>query len=627
MLGGREEITVVGARASAAGIRLLVADADAAHRQWLREAVAGAFRIDEVDQGAVALELIARGTPRLVVVGRDLADMTGGELIERAAQWLGERDTPMSTFLLADASGQTADVDESRVNVFYRFTTSMHATRVRELMMQAAATLPKEPPTATAAPPHIAELVQRIGAQQDAESAAREAIAAVMQLVGATRARCLYCDEETGMLWPEGEDGEHEAKASSGVAGFAVRTGASLAIPNVAEEPLYRAEIDDPAGTGRERLAVQPVTGLDGHVHAVLIAARGAQDPPFSPAEMESLDVLASAWAPYLQQLAMRAEAENILGDRLDAGPSDLFRQEAILSLVRRGARGDVVRVHPGWVRSAYWLVLASLAAAIAFAAFAKVHEHTGGAAIIRFTGRSDVVAFEPGTVTALEVTRGQVVTEGQALARLHDAEQLGRLRGLETEFERKLVAYLQTPADTAVRQALAQIVSDRESARAGVDAKVIRAPRAGLVKEVLVRNGQRVDAGTTVMSIVEQGTTEGLSVLAFLPGSQRPRLRPRQHLTLTLPGYRGARISTRVLAVSSEVLGANDARSRYLGDRVGESLPIQGTVVVVEAQLPSPTFEADGERYQLHDGMIGTVEIRLGSRSVLETVIPGLAR
>jgi membrane fusion protein (multidrug efflux system) len=261
------------------------------------------------------------------------------------------------------------------------------------------------------------------------------------------------------------------------------------------------------------------------------------------------------------------------------------------------------------------------------FAALAKVHEYTSGAAIVRVTGRSDVVAFETGTVTALEVERGEVVEEGQALARLHDAEQLGHLRGLETEFERKLVAYLQTPADTPVRQALAQIVSQRESARAGVEAKVIRAPRAGVVKEVLVRNGQRVDAGTTVMSIVEQGATEGLSVLAFVPGTQRPRLRPRQQLTLTLPGYRGARISTRVIAVSSDVLGPNDARTRYLGERLGESLPIQGSVVVVEALLSSPSFEADGERYQLHDGMIGTAEIRLGSRSVLETLIPGLSQ
>ena len=110
------------------------------------------------------------------------------------------------------------------------------------------------------------------------------------------------------------------------------------------------------------------------------------------------------------------------------------------MSLVRRGAHGDVVRVHPGWVRTAYWLVLAALLALVAFAAFAQVPEYTGGPAIVRFTGRTDVVAFEPGTVTGLEVKRGDSFDEGQPLAQLHDGEQLARLHWLDREFERKLV-------------------------------------------------------------------------------------------------------------------------------------------------------------------------------------------
>ncbi|HEX5059231.1 MAG TPA: HlyD family efflux transporter periplasmic adaptor subunit [Kofleriaceae bacterium] len=624
---GSSAITVVGFGRIGAGPRVLVADGDAASRQWLRSALAGDLAIDEIDRGDLALDLIAAGKPRLVVIGAQLVDMSGSELIERAAQWFDDRHARMGVFLLTDAAGNVADVDESRVSVFYRLTPAMQPARARELMKQAASTLPPTPPQDEAVPPHVAPHVERIGAQDDPASAAQAAIGAVIALLGATRARCLYCDEDTGLLWPEGEDGEHEAKASAGLVGFAARSGACIVVPSAADDALYRADIDDPTGDGRERLAVQPVVGLDGHVHAVLIAIRTAGQPPFTDEDSATLRALATGWAPHLQQLAMRAEADNILGDRLDAGPSELFRQEAIVSLVRRGARGDVVRVHPGWIRAAYWIVLASLLGMIAFASLAKVHEYTEGPAIVRATGRNEVVAMEPGTITALEVQRGAIVKAGQPLARLHDAEQLGRLRGLETEFERKLVAYLQTPADTSVRQALAQIVSQRESARAGVEAKMIRAPRDGIVKEVLVRNGQRVDAGATVMSIIEQGATEGLSLYAFVPGSQRPRLRVNQRLDLTLPGYRGARITTRVLAVSSEVLGADDARMRYLGERVSASLPVQGTVVVVEAQLASPTFEADGEHYQLHDGMIGTAEIRLASRSVLETMIPGLSQ
>ena len=617
-------ITQVGARPLASTTRILVADADPGSRRWLREVVAGEYPIDEVEASDRALELIANATPRIVIVGLRLADMTGSDLLARAGQWLGERDALIRIFLLADAAGAVADVDESRHRVFYRLVPTMHASRVRELLAQAAAKLPAPPPTSENTPPDVAARVANIGAQQDPSAAAREAIESVIALVGATRARCLYCDEEAGTMWPEREgDDAVEINASVGAAGFAIRTGASLAIPRGHDDPLYRKEIDDPQGSGRERLAVQPVVGLDGHVHAVLIAVRDHKHAPFSPAEMATLEALATAWAPYLQQLAMRVEAEDILGDRLDSGPSDIFRHEAIESLVRRGARGDVVRVHPGWVRAAYWLVLVAVIGGVLFAAFAHVHEYAEGPAIVRFAGRSEVVAHEPGTVTAIDVKIGDRVKEGQALARLHDAEQLARLRSLDSEFERKLVAYLQTPTDQGVRQALSQIRSDRETARAGVDAKVISSQKPGIVKEIHVRTGQRVDAGTVVISLAERGETEGLSVYAFLPGSQRPKLRAHQQLSLMLPGYRGARIETRVVGVTSQVLPANEAKMRFLGERTSESLPTHGTVVVVEATLASPTFEADGATYQLHDGMVGVAEVRLASRSLLDSLLP----
>jgi hypothetical protein len=126
------------------------------------------------------------------------------------------------------------------------------------------------------------------------------------------------------------------------------------------------------------------------------------------------------------------------------------------------------------------------------------------------------------------------------------------------------------------------------------------------------------------VLSIVEATSAEGLKVIAFLPGGERPRLRAHQPLRLTLPGYRGAHIASEVRAIS-EVLGAAEARARFLGNRLGDSLPLTGTVVVVEARLGSPAFEADGETFQLHDGMIGQAEVQMQSRSLLESLIPGL--
>jgi len=183
----------------------------------------------------------------------------------------------------------------------------------------------------------------------------------------------------------------------------------------------------------------------------------------------------------------------------------------------------------------------------------------------------------------------------------------------------------LQTPSNPTVRQALQQVVSERESARASLESRVIRAPHAGVIKEVLVRTGQHVDPGKVVLSLVEDGKSEGWSVLAFLPGSERPRLRAHQHLRMILPGYRGAKVEGDVRAVSAGALGASDAKTRYLGERFTDSLPLTGSVVVVEAQLASPEFTADNQSYELHDGMIGEAEVELESRSVLETLVPGL--
>src|SRR5262249_29588037 len=164
--------------------------------------------------------------------------------------------------------------------------------------------------------------------------------------------------------------------------------------------------------------------------------------------------------------------------------------------------------------------------------------------------------------------------------------------------------------------QALGQIRSQRDSARISVESRTIRAPHAGTVKEVLVRNGQRVEPGTLVATIVENPGSEGLKVIAFLPGGQRPRLRAHQAMRITLPGYRGAHLETEVRAVS-EVFGAAEARTRFLGERFTDSLPLAGPIVVVEGRLSSPEFEADGERFQLHDGMIGLAEVQMQSRSL----------
>jgi multidrug efflux pump subunit AcrA (membrane-fusion protein) len=608
--------------------RILVADSDLYRRNWLRHTVGGTFGIEEVDNARAALERLTGDPPKILVVGSDLVDISGGVLLTHAARHglVGAHKGGPVVFLLADTPETAADVDEQLIPVFYRLTPALQPERARELFQQALArSTPHQPrivdETEGARGRQIVEHAKRLGAATDVATAASAAITAILDVMRADRARCLYYDDESGTLWSETGDGADETQASAGVAGFAVRAGTAVVLARAASDPAYRPHVDDPAGTGEERIAIQPVVDRDGQIHAVLIAIREPGQPEFTQGDARLIGELAGAWAPFIHQLALESEAQSRTSG---ADQDEMFRQEAIQHMVRRGVKGDVVRVHPGWLSAAYWIVVAAVLASAGFALFARVHQWAEGPSVIRVTGRSDLIAFDGGSVTAVEVKPGEEVTAGQVLVRLHDTEQAGRMKGLEYDFERRLIAYLQTPQDPNVRQALASLVSERESAKANLEARVIRAPHDGVVKDVLVSNGQRVDAGKVVVSIAKKGAPEGLSVIAFVPGGDRPRLHVGQPMRVTLPGYRGAVVESTVRGISADAIGATDAKARYLGDRLGDSISIRGSVVVVEALLPA-TFTSDDETYELHDGMIGQAEVQLESKTVLETVIPGL--
>jgi hypothetical protein len=97
--------------------------------------------------------------------------------------------------------------------------------------------------------------------------------------------------------------------------------------------------------------------------------------------------------------------------------------------------------------------------------------------------------------------------------------------------------------------------------------------------------------------------------------------------LRLTLTGYRGVHLDMDVHALSSEVLGGQDAISRYLGERLKDAVQVKSSVVVAEGTLRTSSFASEGESYDLHDGMVGVVDVELDSRSVLATIMPGLAQ
>jgi membrane fusion protein (multidrug efflux system) len=69
-------------------------------------------------------------------------------------------------------------------------------------------------------------------------------------------------------------------------------------------------------------------------------------------------------------------------------------------------------------------------------------------------------------------------------------------------------------------------------------------------------------------------------------------------------------------------VIGPSEAR-RFLGAELGDTLALNGPVVVVRGKLKGDRFVAWEQEYRLHDGMRASAEIEVRRARLLRRVIP----
>jgi multidrug efflux pump subunit AcrA (membrane-fusion protein) len=303
------------------------------------------------------------------------------------------------------------------------------------------------------------------------------------------------------------------------------------------------------------------------------------------------------------------------------SGPSGgLFRKEALDAHLGSRGEGEVLRLAPRWAGWTFSLLVAAFIFALAYAIVGTVDEYASGIGIVRVQGRREMTARLTGTVSAVEAQPGQRVKAGQVLARFHGDE--AELERLSHEYDLQLVKVLDAPTDQAARARLTEIRSAREQARAQVDERLIKAPVDGVVSDVRVQPGKLVEAGSTVLSLVPDDAR--FEIIAVLPGNYRPRLKPGMPLRLQMMGFAHSYSEVTINNIGDQVVGPAEIR-RFLPTELADTLPIQGPVVLVTAQLPSQTFEAEGKTYDYFDGMQGVAEARIQSKSILVTLLPGL--
>src|SRR5215472_8382373 len=208
-----------------------------------------------------------------------------------------------------------------------------------------------------------------------------------------------------------------------------------------------------------------------------------------------------------------------------------IFRDEAVEALEAPEEDGALLRLLPGWTRTAYWLVLATVIAGLGYSASASVNEYAQGPAVVRVEGRVDLTTATGGIVVGIDVQQGDRVKQGQLLVRLHVQQETQELDRIKREFELQLVKVLLHPSDESSRQSLASLRATKELAEARLKERSIAAPQAGIVSNLRIRPGQLLGPGDVVLTLIDDQTT--FSVVALVPGQFRPMLKRGLNLRL----------------------------------------------------------------------------------------------
>lgn len=216
-------------------------------------------------------------------------------------------------------------------------------------------------PAAAAAPAALdrflsADVLRRLALAQSLSDLADGLRAAIMKGTSARRGRCVLFDRERQMLWVPAGGSEPDSGESTavGLVSFILRTGATVCLPHVGDDPRFDRELDDPDGDPSDRFLGVPIRVGRGEVVAVLVALRPAHEQAFEPLEIAAMEAIAAHATPYLAAW-------------LGTGPADgasPYRQRALRELeLPMSAGPEPLRLEPKWTHGGAWLVALTFAA------------------------------------------------------------------------------------------------------------------------------------------------------------------------------------------------------------------------------------------------------------------------
>jgi membrane fusion protein (multidrug efflux system) len=428
----------------------------------------------------------------------------------------------------------------------------------------------------------------RLSTQVDLPNAAGLIAEAVRTMINAESAQCLLYYPDKEILWTA-DPLTHEERtesAASGLAAFVARTGEHLQLERIGSDPRCDMDTDCPDGNRAARFIAEPVLGSGGRLIAVLTAVRNAGAAPFSERNARLLELLACCAAPTLSMILMHGRIQTLLSleNQPRSAGSDLFLQEALDQNTRGfDHEGDLLRTYPPWLKQTHWIICALVLAGMVYLIFGTVNEYAVGPAVVRTRNKIAITATDPGVVRSVEFAAGDRVRAGDLLVRFYD----------------------DPGASPSIRFRMQ-----------------LRAPTDGVVSDVRVRAGQQVSPGDQLASVIDESA--GYELIALLPGSYAPQIRPGMPMVLKLDGYTGSHETVAVSRVGTEIVGPKEA-ARYAGRETTDAIALTGPVVVVRSTLQPPRFTADGHPYNYRDGMTGQGEISVHADPIIVSLVPGL--
>ncbi len=245
---------------------------------------------------------------------------------------------------------------------------------------------------------------------------------------------------------------------------------------------------------------------------------------------------------------------------------------------------------------------------------------------------RAELVASRSGAKSAV-IDATETLQYQQTQLAIHEEELASATTGLDViarDSEKAVQAFLSDQAqklDAAERQA----EENRQrlaKAEAMVDTLTLKAPIDGRVQSSIITNvGQVVDSGQEVMRIVPQDSR--LEIEAYVPNQDIGFVRVGQEAVIkveSFPFTRYGSLKAKVIRIAKDAIPSPDA-SAIEGDptRVSKASGFAGAertqnlVFAVELEPNASTIMVDGVARPLTSGMAATVEIKTGSRRLLE--------